>query len=143
MSANRNTLNGSSKGGVAGSAFAPAQTAKVAGPKTPSAQAISTKSAEANPPKKRRRSKRRPVSRDTRKYISLDEFADELDVSVRTLEREAADGLLELSYIRGARRVSERGRQAYLRKVRGLSTLHKRRRSPHPKCKSKKKGETQ
>ena len=93
--------------------------------------------------KPRKGSKRGVRGRDAAEYHRLGKLADSVDVDVRTLERDAEDGLLRLTYFRGARRVSERDWQSYLRKVRGLSTLLKRRRSPRPKRKSEKEGETQ
>jgi excisionase family DNA binding protein len=90
----------------------------------------------------RKRSKRRKTPRGVREFYWLDEVADRLGLSERTLQRDINDGVLIASMFRGSLRISERDLQIYIRKSRGLTVLSKRRRSPR-KAKSKTKRDGQ
>ena len=92
--------------------------------------------------KKPKRSKGRKTPRGVRDFYWLDEVADRLGLSERTLRRDIDDGVLFATMFRGALRISERDLQTYIRNSRGQAGLSKRRRSPR-QTKSKPKGESQ
>ena len=65
------------------------------------------------------------------RLLNLDEVADALGVSRRTVEREVARGALSSQKVRGARRVSEAALAAYIERV-TMSAQNSCRHPPRP-----------